>query len=121
MFDAIDPSAWLVLLGTIFGGAGLRYVDHWLTRRKTSLDEGAAWRQEQRQEISGLKAENDKLEAEVTRWRDLYYDLREAYALLKVQLEVALSKIRREADQAEHMLPDPNKLPGPPPDKGVDK
>jgi hypothetical protein len=119
MFDGIDPSAWLVLLGTIFGGVGLRYIDHWLTRRKTSLDEGAAWRREQREEISGLKGDKDQLEAEVIKWRDLYYDLREAYALLKVQLEIALARIRKEADDAGQILPDPRKLPHPEDD--VDK
>lgn len=106
----IDP-AILVFLGTVFGGVGLRWVDHWLKKRKDTLDEGVAWRKEQREEIVAQDAKIEKLEAEVVRWRDLYYDLREAYALLKVQLELALSKIKHQADDARDMLPNPEDLP----------
>lgn len=111
----IDP-AILVFLGTVFGGVGLRWVDHWLTKRKSTLDEGAAWRKEQREEIIAQDAKIEKLQADVIHWRDLYYDLREAYALLKVQLELALSKIKRQADDARDILPDPDDLPPPHPD-----
>jgi hypothetical protein len=106
----IDP-AILIFLGTVFGGVGLRWVDHWLTKRKSSMDEGAAWRKEQREEILSQDAKIEKLQVERDKWRDLYYDLREAYALLKVQLELALSKIKRQADDARDMLPEPDKLP----------
>lgn len=114
---AIDNlTAILVFLGTVFGGVGLRYLDHWLTRRKASLDEGAAWRKELRDEVNTQKSEIDKLEAELDRWKGLYYDLRDQYALLKVQLEIALDRIRKEASRAEQILP--QSLPPPPePDK----
>jgi hypothetical protein len=111
----IDP-AILVFLGTVFGGVGLRWVDHWLTKRKGLIEEGTAWRKEQREEIVAQDIKIERLEAEVTKWRDLYYDLREAYALLKVQLELALSKIKRQADDTRDLLPDPDDLPPPHPD-----
>ncbi len=109
----IEPSAILVFLGTVLGGVGLRYIDHLLTRKKQTLDEGAAWRKELREESNSRKLEIDELEAEVEKWRTMYYDLREQYALLKVQLEIALMQIKREADNAQQMLPDPLELPPP--------
>lgn len=115
MPDINNVTAILVALGTIFGGVALRYVDHWLTKKKQGLDEGVAWRKELREEVNTQKGEIDQLEAALDHWKGLYYDLREQYALLKVQLEIALSKIRREADHAQEMLPDPKELPPPPP------
>lgn len=116
----IDPTI-LVFLGTVFGGVGLRYVDHWLTRKKATIDEGAAWRAELRQENVNQKSEIDELEKRVEYWRDLYYDLRDAYALLKVQLEIALSKIKTEASKAEKILPSPKELPPPHHDPEADE
>ena len=118
----LDPSLW-IFFGTVVGTVGLRWLDHWLTRRKTTLDEGAAWRKELREELGIQKQEIDQLEAQVEHWRSLYYDLKEAYTLLKVQLEFALAKIRDEAARAESILPDPKELPpdGSDPQRGVDK
>ena len=118
----LDPSVW-IFLGTVVGTIGLRWLDHWLTKRKTNLDEGAAWRKELREELGMHKSEIDKLEEQVEHWRSLYYDLKEAYTLLKVQLEFALAKIKDEADKAGAILPDPKELPPPDedPHRGVDK
>lgn len=107
-------TAWLVLIGTLFGGAGLRYVDHWLSKRKVALDEGAAWRKELREEVTAQKTEIDDLEAQVEVWRAKYYDLRDAYTELKVQLELALHRIKAEANRAEKILPDPPPDDNPP-------
>jgi chromosome segregation ATPase len=111
--DIDSVTALLVAGGTVFGGIALRYVDHWLTKRKSTLDEGAAWRKELRDEVTAQKNEIEELEKQLDHWKVLYYDLREQYGLLKVQLEEAMSRIRREATRAEKMLPDPNKLPPP--------
>lgn len=109
----IEPSAILIFLGTVMGGAGLRYIDHLLTRKRQTLDEGAAWRKELRDESQARKQEIEELEDEVDKWRAMYYDLRDQYAMLKVQLEVALTQIKNDADSARNMLPDPTALPPP--------
>jgi hypothetical protein len=109
----IEPSAILIFLGTVLGGVGLRYIDHLLTRKRQTLDEGAAWRKELRDESNARKQEIDELEAEVDKWRTMYYDLRDKYTLLKVQLELALTQIKNDADVAKNILPDPAELPPP--------
>lgn len=76
------------LVGTIFAGAGLKLVDSWLSRASSKHKIDSALREEyrdtisdKRKDITELKAdieaakkEIDTLEAEVSHWRERYYE-----------------------------------------------
>lgn len=102
----LDP-AWIALIGTIFGGAGLKALETWLGRSKVRIDEAASLRNELRVEITAQRDEIRALESEVNKWRQDYYDLRDKYATLNTEYLIALEKIKQEAERAAKMA-DPN-------------
>lgn len=101
----LDPTAILILIGTLFGGAGLKIIEKLINSPKQKIDDAAALRTELRTENLELKKEVATLEAEVEKWRNQLYELKEQYTLLKVELEYALRRIKEEAERAEKTLP----------------
>jgi predicted nucleic acid-binding Zn-ribbon protein len=97
---ALDP-AWIALIGTIFGGVGLKVAEHWLGKSKVKVDEAGRIRDELRLEITAQREEIKQLEADVDKWRDEYFNLKEKYLSLKSELDFALLNIRKEAVDAE--------------------
>jgi hypothetical protein len=67
--------AYLALIGTVFGGAGLKVVESVLGRGRRRDDLASSLRTELRSDNSELRAEVDKLEASVDEWRNRYYTL----------------------------------------------
>lgn len=96
---ALDP-AWIALIGTIFGGAGLKATETWLGKNRVRVDDAARIRDELRLEITANREEIKQLETDVNKWRDEYYNLRDKYTELQTQLTLALQKIKDEADDA---------------------
>lgn len=96
-----DPAWIIALIGTIFGGVGLKLVEHWLGRSKIKVDDAARIRDELRLEITAQRAEIKQLEADVDKWREEYYNLRDKYVALQTELTLALQSIRNEAVKAE--------------------
>lgn len=96
---SLDPAV-IALVGTIFGGAGLKLLEHWMGRSQVRVDEAANLRNELRIEITALREEVKALEAEVDKWRTDYYDLRDKYSTLNTEYLIALEKIKAEADAA---------------------
>lgn len=95
----LDP-AWIALIGTIFGGVGLKVLEHWLGKSKVKIDEASKLRDELRIEITAQREEIKALESEVDRWRKDYYDLRDKYATLNTEYLIALERIKKEAEKA---------------------
>lgn len=96
----------IALVGTIFGGVGLKITERWLNRAKEKNDTAKQIRDElrtdmatYRQEILNLKAEVDKVEKEVNEWQDKYYELRDRYSQLNALYEDALRQIQVKASQ----------------------
>jgi chromosome segregation ATPase len=94
----------IALVGTIFGGAGLKITERWLNRAKQKNDTAKEIRDElrtdmasYRKEILDLKAEVDKVEAEVVSWQEKYFELRDKYSTLKALYEDALRQIQSKA------------------------
>lgn len=94
----------IALVGTIFGGAGLKITERWLNRAKEKNDTAKEIRDElrsdmasYRKEILDLKAEVDKVEAEVVSWQEKYFELRDKYVTLKGLYEDALRQIQTKA------------------------
>lgn len=94
----IDP-AWIALIGTIFGGIGLKFAEKWLGRSKERTDDAAQIRDELRIEITSQRAEIKELELEVERWRTEYYNLRDAHVKVQTDLTLALQNIRRQTPE----------------------
>jgi hypothetical protein len=77
-----NEEAWLALVGTVFGGAGLKIVEAFLGRRKSRDDLAASLRTELRVEVSELRLEvhrlmeeNRELEAALDEWREKYFNV----------------------------------------------
>lgn len=94
----------IALVGTIFGGVGLKVTERWLNRAKEKNDTAKEIRDElrtdmaaYRAEILTLKAEVDKVEAEVVSWQEKYFELRDKYSTLKALYEDALRQIQTKA------------------------
>lgn len=91
----LDP-AWIALVGTIFGGVGLKLVERWLGRSKERVDDATQIRDELRIEINSQRDEIKNLEAEVNRWRQEYYNLRDQHVKVQTELQIALERIKAE-------------------------
>jgi hypothetical protein len=75
MGDLLGNEALLALIGTVFGGVGLKLIEQLLGRNKRRDDLAASLRTELRTDLTGLRADNDRLERDVDEWRDKYYRL----------------------------------------------
>lgn len=75
----VNPG-FIALLGTLFGGAGLKVIEKWLGKSAEKRSE----RRDLNEEITNLVNRIDKLENEVTQWRTMYYHEQEQVALLRV-------------------------------------
>lgn len=91
---AVDP-AWIALAGTLCGGVGLKLAEHWLGRSKVKVDDAARMRDELRLEITAQREEIKKLEADVERWREANYALRDKYMELQTQYTLLLEKLKK--------------------------
>lgn len=96
---ALDP-AWIALIGTVFGGAGLKAVETWLGKNRVRVDDATRMRDELRLEITAQREEIKQLETDVDKWRDEYYNLRDKYVELQTELTLALEKIKAHATPA---------------------
>lgn len=84
--ELLSQPAFLALIGTIFGGVGLKIVENFLNKSKTKEDVAAAIRRELREDVTALRTEIKTLEKEVDTWRDRYYTLKEEVFDLKNRL-----------------------------------
>jgi len=75
MESLFSEPAFLALVGTIFGGAGLKMVESFLNRSKTQTDVAAQIRSELRTDVQALRDEIRKVEQELDMWKSKYYDL----------------------------------------------
>lgn len=108
MKELLNNPGFVALLGTLFGGAGLKIVETWLGKAKQRQDAGAAIRAELRLEIEGLRSqlekarfEEQRLEALVDKWQGAYYDLRDEKQKVVTELTITLSKLRELQQRLE--------------------
>lgn len=76
-----DPAV-LALIGTLFAGAGLKFVERWLARPNIRMTENEFYRNQ----INELRERLDKVEAEVDDWRERYYRTKEEVETLKAHI-----------------------------------
>lgn len=99
----LDP-AWIALIGTVFGGVGLKVLDHYLGKNKLRSDDATRMRDELRIEINNQKDEINKLEAQRDEWQLKYLDVRDQLSKLQTELTLALAKIEDQTKNARNKL-----------------
>jgi outer membrane murein-binding lipoprotein Lpp len=83
----LDPTV-VALIGTLFGGVGLKAIEHWLGKNKVKVDDAARLRDELRLEVTALRAENQQLENDVDKWREDYYKMYADFVQVKTDLQL---------------------------------
>jgi hypothetical protein len=73
--EFLHNEAVLALLGTVFGGAGLKLIEALLGRGKRREDIATSLRNELRTELIELRDDNEKLQTALDDWRTRYYRL----------------------------------------------
>lgn len=75
------PDPWLALIGTLFGGVGLKIIEHFLNRGKAKVDIATQLRDELRKDIKELQDRVDELEADNEKWRARAFKAEEEVAV----------------------------------------
>ena len=79
-----------ILVGTIFGGVGLKFIEAWLNKGKEKIDLASQIRDELREDIERYKNEVSEYKKEVKEltlsledWKKKYYDLVDSHGKMK--------------------------------------
>jgi len=95
--------AWIALIGTIFGGAGFKFIEAWLNRSQKKEDIAFKMREELRSEKDSLlkemavyKEDLRNAEKQLDEWRIKYFDIYQQLIELKSQLSEALRQAQDE-------------------------
>lgn len=99
----------LTFLGTVFAGAGLKWIEGWLKKAKDKDDTATNLRNELRGELTSLKAEMQAVEKELDEWKGKYYLLIEQYLAVRSQLENAKALLKNAGIDAPDV---PSLTPG---------
>jgi chromosome segregation ATPase len=99
--ELLDNPGFVALMGTIFGGAGLKFIESWLSRAKERAAQEGVMRDELRKEIESLRlqlanaaAEEQRLEAQIEEWRGKYYDLRDEKQTAVTELQILKERLQ---------------------------
>lgn len=105
MQDLLNNPGFIALVGTLFGGAGLKVIENRLGKAKERAAEALTMREELRKEIDGLRqqlqkadAEEQRLEGLVEEWRAKYYDLRDEKQRVVTELTILQSRLKAFLD-----------------------
>ena len=78
---AIDP-AWIALIGTLFGGIGLKVAEKWLNRNSDNRSD----RKDYRETVNELHERIDRMQDDIDELRRNLYASQEEAALLRVYI-----------------------------------
>jgi chromosome segregation ATPase len=100
MSELFNNPGFVALMGTIFGGAGLKVIESWLGKAKERAAENASIREELRKDIDNLRQqlneageEEKRLEAQIEEWRGKYYDLRDEKQQVVTELTILKDRL----------------------------
>lgn len=104
-------SALIALIGTLFGGAGFKILEHFLTKKQLKDTTASTLRTELRgeierrdEELKYYREELKKAEDENDQLRDSYYKLREEFFEAKRELQAELDALKSAAERAKQSL-----------------
>lgn len=79
-------TAWIALIGTVIGGAGLKVIESILSRGSEKTDLATDLRTELRAEVTTLKEEIRQVEKDLDLWKEKYFLLLQEYLEVKSNL-----------------------------------
>lgn len=92
-------TAWIALLGTVFGGAGLKIIENVLSQGSKKVDAATALREELRKESTALRDELRQVEKDLDAWKEKYFILLQDYLELKSKVTgTSPEDLKREED-----------------------
>lgn len=101
----IDPAV-LALLGALFGGAGLKFVEKLMSRGQEKEDMAEQIRKELREDLSAVRAELKEEQKSRDELQERYWLLMEENAALKAQVSLASYKTRRVVEEVNNTHPE---------------
>ncbi len=115
MMELLTNPVFLALIGTLFGSAGLKVIEHWLSRAKSKEDTASKMRDELRLEIERkskdyaadierLRGDLNETEKQLDELRAKYWALMEENFQIKAELKSALAEIKKSAERAAKKL-----------------
>lgn len=104
MKELLNNPGFIALVGTLFGGVGLKVVESWLGRAKEKAAVEASLRDELRKQIEDLEEKEEKLVAQIDIWKMKYYDLRDERSKLAAELTIAYRKIEELESQVSKLI-----------------
>lgn len=108
MIELLTNPAFLALIGTVFGGAGLKFVEWSMNRSKTEADVAGAIRQELRTDVEALRAAVRAEEQEADQWREKYWAEVENRAQDKAAAALRNHKVKQLARVIQQKHPEVN-------------
>lgn len=111
-------SAVIALVGTVFGGAGLKAVEAFINRSRDKIEKeksdaeiASHMREELRGEITELRKELRQVEGELDAWRQKYYDLLDQFIQVKTSLDASLRQMKEETKSLREQTGNTGELP----------
>ncbi|SRR6266540_3635056 len=108
MRELLNNPGFIALVGTLFGGTGLKIIEQWLNKAKERSTEATSIRDELRKEIDSLRTqlksadeEEKRLEIIVEEWRSRYYDLRDEKQKVVTELSITLDRLKHMEERYE--------------------
>lgn len=71
----MSESTIIALIAALFGGGGLKFLEHILSRNKEKTDLATQLRDELRTEVGSLRDEMRAVETDLDKWKNRYYRL----------------------------------------------
>ena len=89
----------LTFLGTVFAGAGLKWIEGWLRKAKDKDDTATNLRNELRTELTALKVEIQANEKELDDWKKKYFEVLQELLIMRVQLQEARRMLKAHGEE----------------------
>ena len=103
MRDLLTNEAFIVLLGTLFGGVGLKLVDHWIGKTQRQEQEAEDAKLELKKEIEALRDRLEKSEVEERRLESLVDDWKDKYWIVREEKSNILGDLNNTLDRLRHL------------------
>lgn len=80
----VSEQTIIALLAALFGGGGLKFIEHMLNRNKERTDLATQLREELRVEVNNLKEEVKDIDGSLESWKKKYYKLLTHYHKMRI-------------------------------------
>ncbi|TNM61525.1 hypothetical protein FHN55_16985 [Streptomyces sp. NP160] len=94
----VEPAV-LAVLGTVFGGVGLKIIEHWLGKKKAKTDLASELRDELREDMKDLRQQLKEERERSELWEERYWELKTGQLLIN-------EKVRTIGEVSEAVHPD---------------